>query len=338
MQDDRDKAEYTVFVAQIHPKVDEKDLFEFFSHVGRVEDIRLIRDQRTQKSKGLCYVEFSETESVHKAVALSGQLIGGYPITITIIEADKQKPTTGDGKALRLYVGNLHVNVTENQIRPIFDAFGELDFIELHKDPATGDSKGFGFVQYKNEADAHSALSQLNGLEIAGQNIKVGLVEGNQEAIGSMGELDEDAAGGVAMTAQSRAQLMAKLQRDPVMGMPAQQAQAPPQNILPNVPRIQPTTCVVIKNMFNPAEEEDPNFHLDIQEDVMDEAKVYGKVKHIHVDKADPAGRVFLAMPDKEGAQKLVSAFNGRWFAQRQIAAEFVVEATYFAKFPDARK
>ena len=46
--------------------MDERDLFEFFSHVGTVEDIRLIRDQRTQKSKGLCYVEFSDKESVPK--------------------------------------------------------------------------------------------------------------------------------------------------------------------------------------------------------------------------------------------------------------------------------
>lgn len=334
-----DRLEFTVFVSQIHPKVDERDLFEFFSHVGRVEDIRLIRDQRTQKSKMLCYVEFSDKESVHKAVALSGQLIGDYPITIAIIEQEKQKPaaSASDGKAMRLYVSELHRNVTEQDLEPVFEAFGPLDFVELHKDPATGKSRGFGFVQYKNEADAQAALGQLNGLDILGQQIKVGRVDEKQEAIGNLGELDEEAGGGVAMTAQSRAALMARLQRDggAPMGAAAVPAAAAP---VVNVPRIQPTTCVIIKNMFNPAEESDPEFHLDIKEDVLEECEKYGKVKHILVDKEDPSGRVFLCMADVAGAQQLVTNFHGRWFASRQIQAEFVVEQTYFAKFPEARR
>ena len=44
--------EYTIFVTGLHPKIDESDLFDFFSHVGRVEDIRLIRDLKNNKSKG----------------------------------------------------------------------------------------------------------------------------------------------------------------------------------------------------------------------------------------------------------------------------------------------
>ena len=42
----------TVFACQIHPKCDERDIFEFFSSVGRVIDVQLIRDNRTFKSKG----------------------------------------------------------------------------------------------------------------------------------------------------------------------------------------------------------------------------------------------------------------------------------------------
>ena len=49
---EQNRDDFTIFVHQIHPKVDDRDLFDFFSHVGRVLDIRLIRDQRTLKSKG----------------------------------------------------------------------------------------------------------------------------------------------------------------------------------------------------------------------------------------------------------------------------------------------
>jgi len=48
----------------------------------------------------------------------------------------------------RLYVGSLHFNLTEGDIKQVFEPFGELEFVDLHKDPATGRSKGYAFVQY----------------------------------------------------------------------------------------------------------------------------------------------------------------------------------------------
>ena len=62
----------TVLVQRIHPHADDFEIFEFFSQAGRVRDIRLIRDQRSGKSKGVGYVEFYDLESVMKALALNG--------------------------------------------------------------------------------------------------------------------------------------------------------------------------------------------------------------------------------------------------------------------------
>lgn len=323
------KDQYTVFVSQIHPKVDERDLFEFFSHVGRVEDIRLIRDQRTQKSKGLCYVEFGEKESVHKAVTLTGQLIGGYPITIVICE-DKSRPVAPAAAPLKLYVGQLHLNVSDLDLRPVFEAFGVLDFIDLHKDPVTGTSKGFGFVQFKNDADGRSALESLNGLEIAGKAIKVGIVDQNTNTEPAGGEWEQDE--NVMLTAQSRAALMQKLTRG--VAPPAAPVQQPPSI---NVPMIQPTTCIIIKNMFDPKTETEVDFDLDIKEDVEEEAAKFGPIKHILVDK-NSAGHVYLRFESVAGAEKLRSTMHGRWFASRQISAEFVIEQTYGLKFPESNR
>lgn len=47
----------------------------------------------------------------------------------------------------RLYVGSLHFNLTESDIRQVFEPFGELEFVDLHRDPMTGRSKGYAFVQ-----------------------------------------------------------------------------------------------------------------------------------------------------------------------------------------------
>jgi RNA-binding protein 23/39 len=47
----------------------------------------------------------------------------------------------------RLYVGSLNFALTENDIRQVFQPFGEVDVVDLHKDPVTGKSKGYAFVQ-----------------------------------------------------------------------------------------------------------------------------------------------------------------------------------------------
>lgn len=48
---------------------------------------------------------------------------------------------------LSLYVGSLHFNLTESDIKQVFEPFGELEFVDLHRDPMTGRSKGYAFVQ-----------------------------------------------------------------------------------------------------------------------------------------------------------------------------------------------
>jgi len=347
-----------VFVTQLHPRVEERDLFEFFSHVGRVEDIRLIRDQRTHKSKGLAYVEFWQKDCVNKAIALTGQALGGYPITVQITPTATQPPKTEEVRPMRLYIGSLHFNVTESDLRPVFEAFGPLDSIELHKDPVSGKSRGFGFVTYRAEPDARQALQHLNGIEIAGRAIKVGIVSDTKDDSGDgigVGDLDEDGGGGLALTAGARVQLMQKLQRGNEMGMvpglgmggssggssrSSYDSQSGGSGIIAadrlTVPLIQPSTCVVVKNMFDPKEEKEPDFHLDIKEDVEEESLKFGKLKHIFVDK-NSQGYVYLRFNDVDGAKKCIENLNGRWFASKRITAEYIVEPTYLLKFPDAK-
>eukprot|EP00457_Paulinella_chromatophora_P004329 gb/GEZN01004341.1/.p1 GENE.gb/GEZN01004341.1/~~gb/GEZN01004341.1/.p1 ORF type:complete len:435 (-),score=71.99 gb/GEZN01004341.1/:465-1769(-) len=358
-----DRDSYTVFVTHIHPKVDERDLFEFFSHVGKVEDIRLIRDQRTYKSKGLAYVEFWEKDCVGKAIALTGQALGGYPITIALTPtAEKAKE---EAKPMRLYVGSLHEDVAERDLRPVFEAFGTLEDLELQREKGTNKTKGFGFVTYKSEADARQALSNLDGLEIAGRPMKVSMVtedaQPQQQQFTGMevgiGELDDMGGGGFQMNANSRVELMRKLQRGanllPDIGGVPSAAQAsglaavaamsqgmgvsrPPAFQAPFIPQ-QPSTCIIIKNMFNPAEEKEVDFHLDIQDDVSEEVSKYGKVKHCFADK-NSAGHVYLKFDSIAAAHACVAALHGRWFASRQISAEFMPEVTYHSKFPKAAK
>eukprot|EP01133_Synstelium_polycarpum_P002262 gene2262-2564_t len=70
-----------------------------------------------------------------------------------------------------LYVGFLSLAINEEQIRSIFTPYGELDFINLHTKP--GGLYKFAFVQFKLQVDAQRALSEVDGRDVMGKQIKV---------------------------------------------------------------------------------------------------------------------------------------------------------------------
>ena len=74
---------------------------------------------------------------------------------------------------MNIYVGNLSYEVTEEDLKEAFEVFGEVETVKVLKDYDTGRSKGFGFVEMSNNADAQSAINGLNDKELKGRSLKV---------------------------------------------------------------------------------------------------------------------------------------------------------------------
>ena len=73
----------------------------------------------------------------------------------------------------KLYVGNLPYSITEQTVRDAFSKAGTVTSVALITDRDTGQSKGFGFVEMSSDAEAQTAISQLNGQSLDGRQIKV---------------------------------------------------------------------------------------------------------------------------------------------------------------------
>ncbi|MFY9973730.1 MAG: RNA-binding protein [Chromatiaceae bacterium] len=74
---------------------------------------------------------------------------------------------------MNIYVGNLAYSVTQDDLRDAFAAYGEISSVNLITDKFTGDSKGFGFVEMPNNAEADAAIKALNETPLKGRNMKV---------------------------------------------------------------------------------------------------------------------------------------------------------------------
>jgi RNA recognition motif-containing protein len=73
----------------------------------------------------------------------------------------------------RIYVGNMSYNTTPDGLRSAFAAYGEVVDATVITDRATGQSRGFGFVEMADEEGARSAIAELNGQSLDGRPIKV---------------------------------------------------------------------------------------------------------------------------------------------------------------------
>jgi RNA recognition motif-containing protein len=74
---------------------------------------------------------------------------------------------------MKVYVGNLSPESTEQELRDLGAPFGTLDSVALIMDKATGKAKGFGFLEYGADAEGNAAISGLNGKEIGGKALTV---------------------------------------------------------------------------------------------------------------------------------------------------------------------
>lgn len=74
---------------------------------------------------------------------------------------------------MKLYVGNLSYSTGENELRDLFSQHGTVTSVAVITDRDTGRSKGFGFVEYANDAEAQAAVSALNGKDMAGRSLTV---------------------------------------------------------------------------------------------------------------------------------------------------------------------
>jgi RNA recognition motif-containing protein len=74
---------------------------------------------------------------------------------------------------MNIYVGNLSRDVTEDELRKAFEAFGEVTSVNVIKDRYSGESRGFGFVEMAKKSEAQAAISGLNGTLLRERTLSV---------------------------------------------------------------------------------------------------------------------------------------------------------------------
>ncbi|MDA3864604.1 MAG: RNA-binding protein [Deltaproteobacteria bacterium] len=74
---------------------------------------------------------------------------------------------------MNIFVGNLSYDLTEEELSQAFEQYGELSSVKIIKNRFNGKSRGFGFVEFEDEANGQTAIDELNGQELKGRPLRV---------------------------------------------------------------------------------------------------------------------------------------------------------------------
>ena len=86
-----------------------------------------------------------------------------------------------------IFVGNLSFNTNEDELRQLFESYGQVDRVSIMTDRDTGRSRGFGFVEMSSNEDGEKAIAALNGSQVGGRTINVNEARPKAERAGGGG-------------------------------------------------------------------------------------------------------------------------------------------------------
>jgi RNA recognition motif-containing protein len=86
---------------------------------------------------------------------------------------------------MNIYVGNLSYQVSEDELRKAFEAYGQVESAKIIKDNYSGRSKGFGFVEMPGNEEGEAAIAGLNGKDLKGRAVTVNMARPRTESRGT---------------------------------------------------------------------------------------------------------------------------------------------------------
>ncbi|XP_024982811.1 splicing factor U2af large subunit B-like isoform X2 [Cynara cardunculus var. scolymus] len=340
-----------VYVGGLPPLANEQTIATFFSHImtaiggNSAGPGDAVVNVYINHEKKFAFVEMRTVEEASNAMALDGIIFEGVSVRVrrptdynpslaATLGPSQPNPNLnlaaagltpgGIGGAEgpdRIFVGGLPYYFTEVQIRELLESFGPLRGFDLVKDRDTGNSKGYGFCVYEDQAATDVACAALNGLKMGDKTLTV------RRATISSGQMKTEQETILAQAQQHIAMQKMALQVGgfnlPGVGMP-------------RAPDEVPTKVLCLTEVISADELMDDGEYEEILEDMREEGRKFGDLTNVVIPRPDPngeqipgLGKVFLEYAESSDCAKAKDSLGGRKFGGNVVTAVYYPEDKY---------
>lgn len=173
----------SLYVGDLHGSVTDAQVYDLFSQIGPLLSVRVCHDVNTHRSLGYAYVNFINPADAATALdVLNFTPLNNKPIRIMYSNRD---PSIRRSGAANVFIKNLDKEIDNKALHEIFSSFGSILSCKVATD-ASGQSKGYGFVQFDQEEAAQNAINKLNGMLVNDKPVFVGPFVRKQERENSL--------------------------------------------------------------------------------------------------------------------------------------------------------
>jgi len=350
-----------LYVGNIPQGVTEIELAEFFNTAmftaGATKDNNAASVIAVQMNheKNFAFIEFSCHEDATAGMGFDGITLGGHALKIRRPKDYKPVPTEAEqaaeasnnsssGSSIpnivstnveegpnKIFIGGLPSYLTEEQVKELVSAFGQLKSFNLVKDTVTGNSKGFAFFEYSDPDVTDRACQTLNGMKLGDKTVLA-----QRANIGAKHNIPNPSTESILNNPTALNFLN--------LGMPIAAAAALLGiNINDSG---SPTRILQLINIVSPNDLRNNDDYADVVDDIKQECMKYGTVLSVAIPRPPPLpkdeepkpevtwglGRAFVEYKRPEETQKAMEALGGRKFSGHTIITGYFPEDKYSRK------
>lgn len=317
-----------------------------------------IHECRLNREKCFAFLEFLNAEDATKAMGLDGITIDGHSLKVR--RPKDYTPAMSAGHAgsaylpgivstnvpdtpNKIFIGGLPLNLNEDQVKELLQAFGPLRAFNLVKDSLSNESKGYAFFEYVDPAAADEACNELNGMQLGDKSLLV-----QRANVGSHGNQMPAAQSlglaGAALNNPTAANLL-----NLALPIGAILPHFLPKDLEAEKEAEKDLQVLVILNAMSVQELMQKAEYMDLQEDMKTELSKFGEVEvlipspvvkpgteSIDTDNlVAGVGKVFACFTDAKAAHEACEATGGRRFGARTLLTTFMSKEDFVSKIKE---
>ncbi|KAI6645924.1 Poly(U)-binding-splicing factor PUF60 [Oopsacas minuta] len=332
-----------IYVGSIYYELGEDTLKTAFCPFGTVKSINMSWDAITMKHKGYAFVEFETVDAAQLSLEqMDGALMGGRPIKVGRPNNVPQaapifaKMNEEAREYHRVYVASINLDVTEDELKSVFEVFGIVRSVQLAPDVNPTRHRGWGYIEYATQKSCDEAIASMNLFTLGGQYLRVGraltpplpLMPPNASLpfIGSLPNTMSMLDFNPLMLQGNGTAPESSLQQEESVSISGSNARL---LVMHKLSRRTESRVVVLRNMVGPEDIDE-----DLEGEVNDECSRYGKVQRVVVyqetqEDESVIVKIFVLFSKPEESQKAADSLDGRYFSGRVVKGELYDEAKF---------